>query len=193
MALLPVSKDYTVTATYGQKGSLWKKGHLGIDFVTADRNVFATTDGIVRVAAYDKAGWGNYISVGDDNGLRHLYCHLEKSDVQVGQTVKAGQKIGTMGMTGNATGVHLHYQINTAQGVPQNPAEFLKISNKLGKGVDVNLYKDNNKIAPFARGAVYELRERGIMVGDTDGNFRPESPLSRQEAAVLIMNVLKEM
>jgi len=191
--MLPVSEGYSITAAYGQKGSLWKNGHLGIDFVTADRIVYATTDGTVRVVTFDATGWGNYVSIGDESGLRHLYCHLSKIEVKTGQTVKAGERIGVMGVTGNATGVHLHYQINTSEGVPKNPAEFLKIQNKVGEGIDLTYYKDDADIASFARNAVYELRTRGIMVGDSDGYFRPTDPLSRQEAAVLITNLLKEM
>lgn len=192
MANLPVSKNYTVTAAYGQKGSYWKNGHLGIDFVTADRVVYATADGIVRVAAYDSTGWGNYLSVGDGDGLRHLYCHLEKTEVKVGQQVKAGQRIAVMGKTGNATGVHLHYQINNSDGIPQNPAEFLKIQNKVGEAVDLSIYKDDGEIAKFAKSAVYAVRAADIMIGDPDGYFRPEQPLSRQEAAVIIAKLLEE-
>ena len=84
--MLPVSEGYSITAAYGQKGSLWKNGHLGIDFVTADRIVYATTDGTVRVVTFDATGWGNYVSIGDESGLRHLYCHLSKIEVKTGQT-----------------------------------------------------------------------------------------------------------
>jgi len=192
MATLPVSKAYTVTAAYGQKGTFWKNGHLGIDLVTTDRAVYAATDGTVRVSNFDASGWGNYLSIGDASGLRHLYCHLAKVEVKVGQKVKAGQRIGIMGMTGNATGVHLHYQINSSDGTPQNPAEFLKIQNKVGAAVDLTRYKDDADIADFARDAVYAVRELDIMVGDTDGNFRPTQPLTRQEAALIITKILEE-
>ncbi len=191
-AVLPVSEDYTITAVYGQTGSLWKNGHLGIDFVTSNREVYAVTDGTVRVSTFDAAGWGNYVSIGDAQNLRHIYCHLDKVDVKVGQVVKAGQKIGIMGKTGKATGVHLHYQINTIDGTPQNPAEFLKIANRKGAAVDTAVYKDDADIANYAKGAVYELKKRGIMVGDTNGYFRPDAPLTRQEAAVLILKAIKE-
>ncbi len=196
MAVLPVSQTYTVTATYGQSGKYWRDGHKGIDFVTSGREVYSTTDGVVRVSLYDPSGWGNYLSIGDSRGLRHIYCHLEKKTVAAGDTVKAGQLIGIMGSSGNATGVHLHYQINTADGVAQNPAEFLSIENAVGtftqKVGEQNMYLDDSKISGFARDAVYELKERGIMVGDKEGYFNPKAPLSREEAAVLISKLLKE-
>ena len=87
MKVLPVSDDYSVTAVYGQSGKLWKSTHKGIDFVTNDREVYSVTDGTVRVNVFDPSGWGNYISIGDSTGLRHIYCHLERSLVKEGDII----------------------------------------------------------------------------------------------------------
>ncbi len=197
MTALPVSSDYTVSAVYGQTGRLWSGGHKGIDFVTADRNVYSTTDGVVRVSAFDASGWGNYLSIGDDAGLRHIYAHLERALVKEGAEVKAGDIIGVMGETGNVTGVHLHYQVNRSDGTPKNPAEFLGIENKTGsyrKTVgDTSLYKDDRDISMFARSAVYDLKKRGIMVGDKLNIFNPLQYATREELAVVISKVLKEI
>ncbi len=197
MAILPVNEEYSITATFGQTGRLWSGGHKGIDFVTSDREVYATTDGVVRVSVYDPSGWGNYISIGDANGMRHIYCHLERALVNEGDEVKAGDTIGIMGKTGNATGVHLHYQINFADGTPKNPADFLGIENKVGeyrKKVDgTELYKDDAEISRYAREAVYELKKRGIMVGDKLGRFHPKDWLTREQLAVALTQLLKEI
>lgn len=178
----PVKGNFKVSAGYGQRGSLWRDGHKGIDFVSDDKRIYAATDGRVRVIAYDGGGWGNYLSVGDKDGMRHLYCHLKSVSVKVGQDVKAGDVIGIMGSTGNSTGVHLHYQINYPDGTPRDPAPFLKNGGE-------NMYKDDDKIAPWAKDAVYQAKEKGLLVGDTDGNFRPDAYLTRQEAAVMIMRL----
>jgi murein DD-endopeptidase MepM/ murein hydrolase activator NlpD len=56
--------------------------------------------------------WGELpiiIVIDDGNGYRSIYAHFSKIAVAVGQTVKAGQFIGWEGMTGFATGCHLHY------------------------------------------------------------------------------------
>ena len=197
MAILPVNDDYTITAVFGQEGKLWSTTHKGIDFVTSDREVYATTDGVVRVSVYDPSGWGNYVSIGDDDGLRHIYCHLERAFVSEGDEVKAGDSIGIMGKTGNATGVHLHYQINFADGTPKNPATYLGIENKEGtyrKKVDgTELYKDDGDISRYARESVYEMKKRGIMVGDKLGRFHPKDWLTREQLAVALNQLLKEI
>lgn len=178
----PVKGNFKITAVYGQRGSLWKDGHKGIDFVSDDKTVSAARDGVVRVVAYDGGGFGNYVSVGDSDNMRHLYCHLKSVSVKVGQHLKCGDTIGVMGSTGNSTGVHLHYQVNFANGTPTDPAPFLKDGGE-------KMYKDDEKIAPWAKDAVYEATKKGYLVGDTDGNFRPDDYLTRQEAAVIIMRL----
>lgn len=105
-----------VTTPYGEKGD-WVAGyHTGVDYrAPAGTEIFATKGGKVM-----HAGTGGY---GPAYGVhviiqsyywgvrrRHLYAHLSKSDVQVGEKVKAGQVIGLSGETGNTFGAHLHYE-----------------------------------------------------------------------------------
>lgn len=187
--MLPIKNEYSITAVFGQTGKYWKDGHKGIDFYAKDKQIVAVTDGVVRVRAFDENGWGLYLSVGDSEGLIHLYCHLDSATVNVGDTVKRGQVIGIMGATGNVTGVHLHYQINDSRGNPLDPANYLGIENKVGTYGGDFVYKDDEKIAKWAKDAVYQAKEKGYLVGDSDGNFRPTDPLTRQEAAVLIQRL----
>ena len=134
MTNLPVSGDFQVTATYGQKGKYWANGHQGVDIVCSNKTIYATCDGTVRVVAYDANGWGQYVSIGDANNKRHLFCHLVKGSVKVkvGQKVNRNTVIGTMGTTGNSTGIHLHYQINNTNGSSVNPCSHLGIPNVKG-------------------------------------------------------------
>jgi hypothetical protein len=195
MTNLPITDDFTVTATYGQKGDYWVGGHQGIDIVAPNKTIYATCDGTVRVVNYDKGGWGRYVTIGDDNGLVHIFCHLENNSVRVkpGDKVNRTTVIGIMGTTGNSTGVHLHYQINR-NGVSINPCDHLDIPNKKGKynsknyeiREETNMYKDDDKIAKWAKDAVYYAKDKGYMVGDADGNFRPKDPLTREEMAVIL-------
>ena len=62
------------------------------------------------VSAGWSGGYGRMVEVDHGNGLSTRYGHLSEIDVQVGQTVKAGQTVGRMGSTGRSTGPHLHYE-----------------------------------------------------------------------------------
>lgn len=191
--MIPVKNEFKITAIFGQEGDHWANGHKGIDFTAKDKNVYSACSGTVRVVAYDANGWGKYISIGDANGNRHIYCHLNQTLVQEGKKVKAGDVIGIMGKTGNSTGVHLHYQVNNSAGVAQNAAAFLGIPNEKGEydSRDFDLFKDEDKISPWAKDAVYQAKENGYMVGDADGNFRPKDPLTREEMAVILEKIKK--
>ncbi len=54
---------------------------------------------------------GNTIVIGHGNGLVSVYCHMQDFAVQVGDWVKTGQKIGTVGSSGRSTGPHLHWGV----------------------------------------------------------------------------------
>lgn len=197
MTRLPVTGSFSVTAVYGQQGQYWAKGHQGIDLVAQDRRVFATCYGTVRVVAYDESGWGQYLSIGDEQGRRHIFCHLVRGSVTVkpGQQVTPETVIGTMGATGNVTGVHLHYQLQQGEAVI-DPAAYLGIPNRIGsyhsgdfEEVDEMDYKDANAIPAWAKEAVKSVTDKGLMLGDDNGNFRPNDPVTRAELAVVLSRI----
>ena len=98
--------------------------HNGLDIATsAGTPVKATADGILFVAGPD-AGYGNEALIDHGYGVATKYAHLSTLCVFVGQQVRRGQVIGTVGMTGRATGPHLHYEV-LVQGTPVNPTKFL--------------------------------------------------------------------
>ena len=63
------------------------------------------------------------------NGLISMYCHLDRIDVQVGDTVAQGQRIGLSGMTGRASGPHLHWSV-VLNGVMVDPELFIAASRR---------------------------------------------------------------
>ena len=138
MTNLPITGVFKVTCIYGKKGSLWSSGyHKGIDLVCDNRNIYATCDGIVKTVNFDPNGWGYYVRVEDSKTKNiHIFAHMVSGSVKVrvGQKVSRATVLGTMGTTGNSTGVHLHYQIeksNTDRTVI-DPTTWLKIPNKVG-------------------------------------------------------------
>ena len=99
---------------------VWK-AHLGVDYAapvgTAVRSV---GDGVVEFAGVQN-GYGNVVKVKHQGAISTVYAHLSHINVRVGQAVPQGEVIGQVGMTGWATGPHLHfeYRVNGAYQDPQ--------------------------------------------------------------------------
>lgn len=92
--------------------SRWKSGqHKGADLMaTRGSEVLAMAAGTVTMAQWHYS-YGNVVEVDHGNGLSTLYAHLESMDVAVGDKVAQGQQIGTVGSTGNTTGVQCHVEV----------------------------------------------------------------------------------
>jgi murein DD-endopeptidase MepM/ murein hydrolase activator NlpD len=99
--------------------------HLGIDLVAPKgTEIRATADGIVRVAARE-GQYGNLVVLEHPDGLSTRYGHLHKFKVKAQETVKKGDVIGWVGMTGRTTGPHLHYEVRLNDR-PVNPRPYLR-------------------------------------------------------------------
>jgi len=90
---------------------MWSKGyHTGVDFaVPVGTEVIAVADGKIESANWGKA-YGT-LAVQKVAGGWVIYAHLSVLDVESGQEVKKGQKIGKSGNTGNSSGPHLHFEM----------------------------------------------------------------------------------
>jgi murein DD-endopeptidase MepM/ murein hydrolase activator NlpD len=94
--------------------------HSGIDLAAASGTpVAATLPGIVTVIV-SATGCGLHVVIDHGGGLSSLYGHLDTVVVASGDDVAAGQIIGTVGSTGNATGPHLHFEIRR-DGIAEDP------------------------------------------------------------------------
>ncbi|MGE8204798.1 peptidoglycan DD-metalloendopeptidase family protein [Heyndrickxia sp. NPDC080065] len=106
-----------------QVGHRWGKMHKGIDIARpSNKSIKAADNGVVVSAGWD-GGYGNKIVIDHNNGLRTVYAHLSSINVSAGQTVAKGANIGVMGATGDATGVHLHFEVYK-NGSLQNPLNY---------------------------------------------------------------------
>jgi peptidoglycan DL-endopeptidase CwlO len=94
--------------------------HSGIDLAAARGTpVMATLPGTVSVFV-SATGYGIHVIVDHGGGLSSLYGHLNTVLVESGDVVLAGEVIGTVGSTGNATGPHLHFEIRR-DGIAEDP------------------------------------------------------------------------
>lgn len=88
-----------------------RRVHKGIDVkVQKGDTIYAAFDGKVRIASFQRRGYGHYIVVRHNNGIETLYAHLSKKLVDANQNVKAGDPIGLGGNSGRSTGSHLHFE-----------------------------------------------------------------------------------
>ncbi len=69
---------------------------------------------VSRTGGWD-GGYGNYVVINHGNGTQTLYAHMVRDISHVGERVSRGQVIGYVGMTGEATGPHLHFEVRGAR------------------------------------------------------------------------------
>ena len=105
--------------------------HTGIDLaVPLGTPVFAAADGVVVLARPMAdtggllVGYGNYVIIQHDAGLKTLYGHLMAIGAKEGDQVKRGQLIGLVGSTGNSTGPHTHFEVRIDNS-PIDPLQML--------------------------------------------------------------------
>ncbi|GEM_PF-645588 len=100
--------------------------HIAVDLAAPkDSPVFAAADGIVTARGADRH-LGRFLIIAHSDGYETYYGHLSQWNVNQGDTIKVGQIIGKVGMTGQASAPHLHFEIRK-MGKPIDPAEILKI------------------------------------------------------------------
>lgn len=110
-----------ITSLYGMRRG---KLHTGIDIADKlNTAIYASQSGEVIFAGYS-GNYGNLIKVRHENGYESYYAHCNKILVNKGDIIEQGQLIAKMGMTGNATGPHLHFEIRL-NGEILNPYEFI--------------------------------------------------------------------
>lgn len=103
------------------------KFHSGIDLAAHKGTaIYAIDDGIVTISRYDGSGYGKWVEIRHSDGTLSRYAHASELYVSVGETVRKGQTIAAVGMTGTATGNHLHFEI-WKKGTTVNPIEYIRL------------------------------------------------------------------
>lgn len=118
------------------------KNHLGIDLIPSDSYLqnstsyqqthqvaaFSIIDGTVN-HYIDQYGGETVEVTNSDSSLKVIYIHFSSVLVSTGDIIKAGTPVGIMGASGEATGPHVHYQIDTKDGNnwdPVNPLNYIQ-------------------------------------------------------------------
>lgn len=119
---IPVKSNFRYTSGFGPR---WGRMHNGTDFAgPIGTPIYSTADGVVTHAGWS-SGYGRLIKIRHDFGIETRYAHLNSMDVQVGQRVSRGERIGAMGNSGRSTGPHLHYEVRVG-GAPVNPMIYIR-------------------------------------------------------------------
>jgi len=112
---LPV-EGARISGVYGSQridNGVPKAPHMGLDMaVPAGTPIHAPADGIVSFAAKDLFLTGGSVLLDHGFGLDSSFLHMSRVDVKVGERIRRGQVIGLAGMTGRATGPHVHWGFN---------------------------------------------------------------------------------
>ena len=135
---LPIGKPVDrirVTSPFGARGDPFQGSpahHEAVDLGgMIGEPVYATAPG--KVVQTGNWGWyGNMVEIDHGLGFRTRYAHMEKVFVTKGETVRAGDRIGTLGNTGRSTGPHLHYEVRI-RGIPVDPMKFIKAKKNVFK------------------------------------------------------------
>ena len=159
----PFRSKYKITQVFGNNpeyyGQFKLKGHEGIDLIPTGTvwDVLSLDDGVVVldddfVGSVSSDPYGKIVTIWHTKlNKATMYCHLSENTVSQGQVVSRGEKIGTMGSTGNSTGAHLHLNLfeTDSNGIRQNrdngflggidPLPFLEEQDALPQNSDQSL------------------------------------------------------
>ena len=126
----PVQGVCWFTDTWGAPRS-GGRSHQGVDIIAkSGKAVYAVADGTLTKQYLDAPGSlsGNGWRLTKSDGTYFFYAHFSAfaPGLKVGSTVKAGQIIGYVGMTGNAGAPHLHFEVHPGGGAPVNPTAIVR-------------------------------------------------------------------
>ena len=131
--LWPLAASYnTLSSLFGSRTDPFtgKPGnHTGID-IPAPKNtpIYAAKSGVVSVSEKGSGSawsYGNYVVISHSDGTSTLYAHMNTRNVKEGQTVKQGDVVGYVGLTGRTTGYHLHFEVRL-NGTRVDPVNYFK-------------------------------------------------------------------
>jgi hypothetical protein len=108
------------------RGNPYADWHHAIDIhISMGDTIFASDSGVVVFAGWSTWGYGNLIVIDHGNDWQTVYAHLSVVQTACGADVYQGQVIAAGGSTGNSTGPHLHFELQSARLGYVNPLFYL--------------------------------------------------------------------
>ncbi|MET8113819.1 peptidoglycan DD-metalloendopeptidase family protein [Streptomyces prasinus] len=163
--LKPVNAPYGTP--FGKKGAMWSSGrHTGLDIPAATGTKIVAVDNGTVSQARSGGPYGKHLTISHGGGLASLYAHMSAMAAKAGEGVKRGQRIGSVGATGNVTGPHLHLEARL-NGKSVDPMPYLSGGDAGGKGVQ--------RWAGTVRNALGQLNQSMSLVNTTLRRMNQES------------------
>jgi len=95
---------------YSERRSAWRL-HTGVDLAAPQGTVVLASQAGRVLLVESISGYGTTVLLDHGEGWQTLYAHLHEASVVVGGLLEQGQALGTVGITGSATGPHLHFEL----------------------------------------------------------------------------------
>ena len=112
----------TISSPFGQRRSGF---HKGIDIAVPNGTpIYAADNGVVKFSGWNSTGFGNLVIIDHGDGFLTYYAHCSSLYVSAGQSVTKGQNICAVGLTGNTSGYHVHFEVRY-NGTSVNPMNYM--------------------------------------------------------------------
>lgn len=112
----------TISSPFGPRSSGF---HKGMDIAVPNGTpIYAADDGVVKFSGWNSTGFGNLVIIDHGDGFLTYYAHCSSLYVSAGQSVTKGQNICAVGLTGNTSGYHVHFEVRY-NGTSVNPMNYL--------------------------------------------------------------------
>ncbi|MFO7736097.1 MAG: M23 family metallopeptidase [bacterium] len=127
----PVMRNYRVTSSFGLRNDPFTgklRFHRGIDLAAKEGEpVFSPISGKV-IKSGEERGYGNCIRVLGRDGKTYIFAHLKHMTTEEGSMISKGEKLGSVGSSGRATGPHLHFEVRDRNNRSLNPADLFEFT-----------------------------------------------------------------
>ncbi len=124
----PIGEGYFIWPTVANylSGNDYTDYHSGIDIAGSMGNaIYAAASGVVVYAGWNNYGYGYMVVLDHGDGWQTLYAHMNQVNVVCGQAAFQGNVIGGVGSSGNSTGSHLHFEMQSDVYGRVNPFGFI--------------------------------------------------------------------